>query len=302
MSPRVVVLGGTGFLGSHLCARLRTEGFDVLSVGSRTPVAESAHVAVDIFQQDDLSALLRDADVCIHLATDTVPSNAERNGYGGIERNLGLAFRVAEACAQLDVRKLIFASSGGTVYGKDVLAAREDAPCAPIGLYGVQKLAIEALLRSRLRHTACKLVSLRLGNPYGAGQERQRAHGLVGHLLNALIRDSPFTVWGDGTQVRDYVHVQDVVDAFLRAMAYSGDEDIFNIASGVGTSTNEMISICQGIAGKTLGLTYGAHPTYDVDRVSLNIEKANRHLCWAPQVALKDGIRNYHQDLMETAQ
>lgn len=305
MSSRVVLLGGTGFLGSHLAVRLRAEGFDVLSVGRRAPGVHDVHAAyaaLDIFQQDELSPLLRDADVCIHLVTDTVPSNAERNGYAGIERNLGLAFRVADTCAKLDVRKLIFASSGGTVYGKDVLDAREDSFCAPIGFYGVQKLAIEAMLRSRLRYSHCKLVNLRIGNPYGAGQERQRAHGLVGHLLNSLIGDTPFTVWGDGTQVRDYVDIRDVTDAFLCAMAYSGDEDTFNIGTSVGTSTNEMIAICQEVAGRRLGLTYGAHPAYDVDRISLNIEKARCHLSWVPQVALQDGIRNYYQDLTEEAQ
>ena len=300
MTVRVVILGGTGFLGSHLGSRLVKEGFEVCSVGRRTGVAGARHVVGDLFAMGDLDALFREVDVCVHLATDVVPSTAEREGYAGLERNLALASRVADACARADVRKLIFASSGGTVYGQDVLNAREDNQCRPIGLYGVQKVAVEALLRSRLRSTSCSLVNLRIGNPYGAGQERQRAHGVVGHLLRALILDSPFTVWGDGTQVRDYVGVQDVVEAFLRAMSYSGEEDVFNVGSGVGTSTNQLIELCQSAAGKRLAITYGAHPAYDVDRVYLNIDRAGSALGWIPNVVLQDGIRNYYQDLLET--
>ncbi|WJI16258.1 NAD-dependent epimerase/dehydratase family protein [Pseudoxanthomonas winnipegensis] len=300
MTSRVVILGGTGFLGSHLSKRLHAEGFDVVSVGRRTVGQRDAHLCLDVFEIEDLAPLLSEADFCVHLVTDTVPSSAEKHGYGGVERNLNFAFRLADACIKAGVRKLLFSSSGGTVYGQDVPDAREDGPCAPIGLYGMQKLAVETALRSRLRRSSCKLVNLRIANPYGAGQERQRAHGLVGHLLAALIKSTPFTVWGDGTQVRDYVHVDDVIEAFFAAMSYAGDEDVFNVGSGAGTSTNEMIRICEGIVGNELSVTHGAHPAYDVDRIYLNIDKSRRHLGWTPKIAMREGIERYYYDLTET--
>lgn len=299
MTSRIIVLGGNGFLGSHLCDRLEALGYGVRSIARRGNLARREHYALDLFGVQDLAPLLAGADSCIHLANDVVPSSAEREGYPGLERNLSLAFRVADGCARAGVGRLVFASSGGTVYGRDVLDAHEDMPCQPIGLYGVQKLAIEMALRSRLQGTRCRLVNLRIGNPYGAGQECQRAHGLIGHLLKALVNDAPFTVWGDGSQVRDYIHVDDVLDVFQEVLNYSGDKDILNVGSGAGTSTNEMIELCQETVGRELLLTYAAHPSYDVDRISLNIQRAHEQLGWTPKIRLSDGVQHYLQNLLK---
>lgn len=300
MTATVTVLGGTGFLGTHLCSRLHRDGFRVRSVGRRKQQQEAEFFACDLYCEEIIAPVISGTDICFHLANDVVPSTAEREGYGGLQRNLEMAFRIAEACKAEGVRKLIFASSGGTVYGHDVVSATELHPCTPIGLYGVQKLSVEALLRARLRGSACQLVNLRIGNPYGLGQEGQKAHGVLGHLIKALLTDVPFTVWGDGSQARDYVHIEDVVDAFVRAMSYAGAEDVFNIGSGVATTTNELIQACQEVSGKILNLTYGAHPTYDVDRISLDIQKANADLWWSPKIALRDGIRSYYEVLKES--
>lgn len=300
MATRVVVLGATGFLGSHLVQRLMAEGHEVVSVGRRdAPHPGAIQVQADLFQPEALHGLLDGAYACMHLATDLVPSSAELAGFAGLERNLALANRVADACVRSAVRTLVFASSGGTVYGADVPAAHEDDPCRPIGLYGVQKLANEALLRSRLRGSVCKLRVLRIGNPYGSGQERQRAHGVIGHMLDALIHGRPFKVWGDGTQVRDYVTIRDVEGAFLKAMEYSGPDDVFNVGSGCGTSTNELIGICQEVAQRQLEVSYGTHPAHDVDRIFLNIDRAGRELGWRPSESLLEGITRYYLELSE---
>lgn len=299
MTSRIVVLGGSGFLGAHLCNRFEALGHEVRSISRGDDPGRRDHHVLDLFAIQDLAPLMVGADACIHLANDAVPSSAETQGYPSLSRNLALAFRVADGCVRAGVNRLVFASSGGTVYGRDVCGAEERMPCAPIGLYGVQKLAIEMTLRSRLQRTACRLINLRIGNPYGAGQERQRAHGLIGHLLKALIDDAPFSVWGDGSQVRDYIHVDDVVDAFLAALDYGGGEDIFNVGSGAGMSTNAMIELCQDIVGRRLALSYLPHPAYDVDRIYLSVEKAHKHLGWSPKIALPRGVENYFQNLQE---
>lgn len=297
---KVVILGGTGFLGSHLATRLASSGHDVSAIGRRSVSSPTYEVAsFDLFATTEISPFLRDADVCIHLANDLVPSTAERAGYMGLSRNLELANRIADSCGKCGVSKLVFASSGGTLYGRDTLAATEETPCRPIGLYGVQKLAVEALLRANLRGSACSFLSLRIGNPYGPGQERQRAHGVIGHLLGALISGGTFTVWGDGTQVRDYVYIEDVMDAFEAALNYSGDEDAINIGSGVGTATSQLIEICESITGKNLRVAYSEHPFYDVDRISLDVTKARTSLGWRPRTELTDGVRFYFQAISE---
>lgn len=299
---KVVILGATGFLGSHLTqALLADDGIQLLAVGRSTRVSsiKVPQLSCDLYAAGDLGPVLQGAAACVHLANDVVPATAERAGIGGVARNLELSYRVAEACVSEGVNHLVFASSGGTVYGRNVVAASEDLPCDPIGLYGVQKLAVEALIRAKLRGTSCASTILRIGNPFGAGQESQRAHGVIGHILRALITESPFTVWGDGSQVRDYVYIQDVVLAIKRALIVGGAHDIINIGSGIGTSTRDLIQVCQSIAGHELRVSYNEHPVYDVDRISLNILKAKGALGWSPSVGLVDGIRTYYTALSE---
>lgn len=299
MARRIVVLGATGFLGAHVARRLQDDGHDVLPVGRRPAVpAIAKHVALDLFQADSLDQVMEGADACVHLATDLVPSSAELAGHAGVQRNLALGFKVAEACVRAGVRNLLFASSGGTVYGQDAPGASERDACRPIGLYGVQKLANEAVLRSVVRGSACQLGILRIGNPYGPGQEQQKAHGIIGHLLDALIHGRQFTVWGDGSQVRDYVWIGDVEEAFVKALDYSGAHDVFNIGSGIGVSTSELIRVCQEVASGRIDVSHDPHRPYDVDRVFLDIALASAELRWQPRTALRDGISRYYNDLI----
>ncbi|RMH93343.1 NAD-dependent epimerase/dehydratase family protein [Lysobacter pythonis] len=299
MISKAVILGGGGFLGTHLTNKLLLEGVDVVSIGRNPIVGRNSHIVADLFELDSLDILLKGADVCIHLVTSVVPSSAERGGYAELEKNLALAFRIAESCRKTNVCKLIFASSGGTVYGQDAMGANEECACKPIGLYGVQKLAIESTLRSCLRNTSCHLVNLRIGNPYGLGQEGKKAHGIIGHILNSIETGLPFSVWGDGSQVRDYIYISDVMDAFFQSILYSGEKDVFNIGTGIGVSTNELIGICQEVLGKKVSVIYEKHPEYDVNRVSLDIGNAQSELEWQPIVGLREGIGMYYREWLK---
>lgn len=296
---KIVVLGGGGFLGSHAVARLRADGHEAISVVRRARGADNERVC-DLFDEDaPLPELLAGADACLHLAGDLVPGSAETAGWPGYLRNLQLANRLADACIATGVRRLVFASSGGTVYGADALGAQEDMACRPIGLYGAQKLAIESLLRARLARTECRLVVLRIGNPFGMGQESQRAHGVVGRIFTCMLDGDAFTVWGDGTQVRDYVHVSDVTEALLRTLVYDGTLDLFNIGSGEGVSTDALVRLCAGVSG--VGLQYACRPkaAYEVDRISLDITAAAHHLGWRPSLTLQQGLATYFKQLVE---
>lgn len=296
---RVLLLGAHGFLGSHVGAYLQLAGHQVVSVSrvARKP-DDRVH---DLFDETrSLLSLLVDIDACIHLACDLVPGSAESAGWPGFSRNVGLSARIADACVEAGVKRLIFASSGGTIYGSDVLQARESMSCAPIGLYGAQKLASESILRARLHERRCRLIILRVANPFGAGQEVKRAHGVIGRIFQSMLNEEAFTVWGDGRQVRDYIHVSDVAAAFGKALAYEGQEDIFNIGSGRGVEMTNLISLCTEVSGKSLDYSCLPKPSYDVNRISLDISKAAMTLGWRPQIGLLDGLANYYHQLAES--
>lgn len=299
---KVIVLGGRGFIGNHVVARLRAGGHEVSTVGRGTGAGgDVEHVSCDLFDAEaPLHELLSRQDACIHLVGDLVPGSAEEAGWDGYVRNLGLAERLASACIAAGVGQLVFASSGGTVYGRDVLGASEDMACRPIGLYGAQKLAVESLLRARLLRSRTRLVVLRVCNPYGMGQESQRVHGVIGRILNCMREGSSFTVWGDGTQVRDYVHVRDVADAFAKAIDYAGESDTFNIGSGHGVTMDELLASCAEVSGVTLSCSNRPKAEYEVDRISLDVSFSLQHLHWRPETSLDAGLRSYYQELLET--
>jgi UDP-glucose 4-epimerase len=297
---RVVVLGGSGFLGSHAIERIRADEHMVSNVVRRARGDANEHVC-DLFDvHASLRQLLAGADACLHLAGDLVPGSAEDVGWQGYLRNVHLADRVADACLAAGVGRLVFASSGGTVYGADVLNAREDMACRPIGLYGAQKLAIESLLRARLARSDCRLVVLRIGNPFGMGQESQRTHGVIGRIFKCMRDGSEFTVWGNGAQVRDYVHVSDVANAFSHALTYDGPLDLFNIASGEGVNTDLLIRLCTEVSGVSLQYDCRPKAAYEVERISLDIGLAASELDWRPSMTLQQGLAAYFKQLVET--
>jgi len=299
---KIVVLGGTGFLGSHIANRLAREPEnEIIVVGrQRRSPPGCREISLDVYSDAPLAWVLEGADACIHLVSDAVPATAEHAGVDGLARNLALAERVARACVENGVGRLLFSSSGGTVYGRDVMLASESSPCRPIGLYGVQKAAVEALLRAKLQQSPCRLMILRISNPYGTGQESQKAHGVIGRILHCLSTGESFTVWGDGSQVRDYIFVSDVAEAVVSALAYQGSDDVFNIGSGVGVSMSQLIALCEHVAGTSLRRSYGPHPRYDVDRISLDVRSAAKELGWRPTTELINGLHTYFSQILET--
>lgn len=296
---KVVVLGANGFIGHHVCLDLATAGHAVTRIGRREQ--NPGDTTVDLFDEaTPLSDIFEGADACIHLACDIVPSSAEAAGWHGFERNVKLAGRVADACSHAGIGILVFASSGGTVYGNVLCGAHEGQACVPIGMYGAQKVAAEALLRARLSGSKTRLVLLRLSNPFGPGQEARRVHGVIGRIFYSILTGEPFTIWGDGSQVRDYVPVSDVARAFTLALDRSTKSDVFNIGSGVGLNMIELIELCSKISGVPLRYSFRPKSSYEVDRIFLDIGSASRDLGWSPEISLNDGLSNYFNYLKES--
>lgn len=297
---RALVLGGGGFIGSHLVTALLEQGAQVRVLErpyrQRSPVLP-AHPALQWQEGDfgniqDIHRALDGVDVVFHLVSTTQPQSSNDDPSFDVSSNLLATLNLLEELRAKKDTKLIFISSGGTVYGRpQQTPIAETHPTEPTCSYGIVKLAIEKYLALyHLLHGLDYRV-LRLANPYGPGQEANRAQGVIGTFLLRVVHDEPIEVWGDGSVVRDYLYIADTVSALLQAATYQGRERIFNIGSGSGHSVREIIAAVEQATGKTARASYTAARKFDVPVSVLDIGRARSELGWQPKVNLNEGLR-----------
>jgi UDP-glucose 4-epimerase len=298
--PTCLVLGGAGFIGSHLTDALARAGHRVRVFDRIRPAArgDCEIVTGDFLNRDDLAKALRGSDFVFHLISTTLPEASNDNPVHDAETNLLGTLRMLEACRRERVRKILFVSSGGTVYGiPRSVPITESHPTQPTCAYGIHKLAIEKYLHlEHLLHGLDYRV-LRPANLYGEGQRADLAFGAVTVFLDRALRGEPIRIWGDGSIIRDYVYVGDAVDAAVNAMAYAGDERIFNIGSGAGTSLNELVKLIEGAIGRRIAVEYTPRRAFDVPVNVLDSSLAQRALGWRAATPLAAGIRKTYESL-----
>jgi UDP-glucose 4-epimerase len=300
---RALVTGGAGFIGSTLVDRLLAEGHTVdvvdnLSTGSlanlATARAESGHqlsfnrvdvrdpAVVDLLQR-------RQPDVVFHLAAQAdVRVSVERPAFDA-EVNVIGAINVLEGARLGGTRKMVFASSGGTIYGEpEELPVRESHPQRPLSPYGAAKKAVADYLAVYRELHGIEYTALALANVYGPRQDPFGEAGVVAIFAAKLLDGEPCTIFGDGEQTRDFVYVDDVVDAFSRA-ATKGSGLLMNIGTGVETSVNHLYRTMAAAAGVTAAAQRAPARTGELHRSALDPGRAAIHLGWKPWTALEDG-------------
>jgi len=156
--------------------------------------------------------------------------------------------------------------------------------------YGITKLVIEKYLRMYSHLHGIRTITLRVANPYGERQRIETAQGAIGVFLHHALKGLPIEIWGDGSVTRDYIHVSDVAEAFVRAMEYAGSKRIFNISSGSGTSLNELIVMLEKVLNKSIERRYLPARPFDVPVSVLNSDLARDELKWTPSISMHDGI------------
>jgi UDP-glucose 4-epimerase len=224
-------------------------------------------------------------EVCFHLAAQAdVPTSVARPDFDA-EVNVVGTVRVLEAAGEGTA--VVFASTGGAIYGECERPAREDDPRRPLSPYGVAKLAGEEYLAGWNRLHGTRHGALRFGNVYGPRQEAGLEGGVVAIFLNAMAAGENTTIYGDGRQTRDFVHVDDVVRALLLAPGTAG---VFNVGSGVETSVLELHERCRAVSGDRREPTFAAVREGDVQRSVLDVSLAARELAWRPEVSLAKGL------------
>jgi len=186
----------------------------------------------------------------------------------------------------------VFISSGGTVYGEPkYLPVDEMHPTNPLVSYGIVKLAIEKYLLLYERMHGLTTTILRVANAYGERQRVETAQGAVSVFLHRALRGQAIEIWGDGSATRDFVYVRDVAEAFAKALVYDGREKVLNISSGTGISLNQLVHMLEEVLGRRIETRYLPGRPFDVPVNVLSNALAARELCWAPRVALAEGVR-----------
>jgi UDP-glucose 4-epimerase len=293
-----LVLGAGGFIGKALCERLCENGARVRALVRRSPPTLPSHLPItwtkgDFTDRSILSNIVRRQDFVFHLAYDSIPETSNINPTADLLRNVGPTLNLLDLCCVEGVSKVIFASSGGTVYGiaQPELVINEDAPTNPISAYGVTKLTIEKYLALYKRLHNLDYHVLRISNPYGPGQSPHRRQGLVATILHRALTRQTLEIWGDGEIVRDYLHIRDVATAFLYASQYKGDFRVMNVGSGVGLSVNRVIKDIEVTLGNTaIARRYVPGRVGDVPRNVLDIALIARETGWRPEISWTEGL------------
>jgi UDP-glucose 4-epimerase len=303
---RVMVTGGAGFIGSNLVDRLLAEGHTVdvvddLSTGSLANLAEARASASHAltFQQldirsDELVELMarRRPEVVFHLAAQAdVRVSVQRPVFDADVNILG-TLRVLEGARAAGSTRVAFAASGGTLYGEcdpAELPVKESHPRRPLSPYGVSKMAaIDYLVAYRELHDL-EFCALALANVYGPRQDPHGEAGVVAIFSDRLLRGEHVTIFGDGEQTRDFVYVDDVVDAFVRA-ATRGGGLVLNIGTGVEVSVNELARVMGERSGATVPPVHAPARPGEILRSSLDPERAGIHLGWRAWTELDAGV------------
>lgn len=297
-SRPVLVLGGNGFIGSNVVRGLLAAGHAVRVLDlRRAPALEPGPGRLEIVEGDFTNRSLTDraldgAKAVVHLASVTLPQTGTDDPVYDVTENLVGTLRMLECCATRGVRRVVFSSSGGTVYGRlRQIPVPEDHPQDPINSYGIVKLGIEKYLQLFAHLGRLDPIILRISNPFGPGQFTRGAQGAVAVALGALARGEAFHLWGDGSVVRDFIYVDDVVRAFLAALDMPrGEPLVFNIGSGRGTSLAEILEACQRVTGRTLRIARHPARPIDVPVSVLDCSRAAAVLGWAPKTSLDAGL------------
>jgi UDP-glucose 4-epimerase len=235
---------------------------------------------------------LRNIDIVFHLISTTIPATSNNDVQFDLTSNVLPTLQMLDAAKNCGIRKVIFISSGGTIYGiPKRIPIPENHATNPICAYGIHKLAIEKYLE--LYHYSWKLDYgvLRVSNAYGVGQPVNRPQGVIANFVHKVLNHEPLEIWGDGSVVRDYIYISDVIDAFILMVGHQGPSRVFNIGTGKGHSLRELITIIGNIMGEPVQVHFREAREIDVPVNVLDVRRATSELSWRPTTDIETGIK-----------
>lgn len=290
----VLLLGGAGFMGRALCARLGALGYDVhvLARGTTLQIAEGCTVHGGGMENTELlRRLLPRIGTIVHLASATTPGLSAVTPSLEADMNIAPTLGLLGELTAYPRIRFVYVSSGGTVYGDPGSGiADESSELKPLSFYGAGKVAVETFLRCFQQRRGNPLVILRPSNVYGPGQPRYQGFGVIRTMLQHALDGSTMSIWGDGSIVRDFVYIDDVVSAMECFVAQDAPVGTFNVGSGVGHSLNELIAIVEHVSGRRMSLRHETARGIDVQRIVLDTRAIRRRCGWTSATSLETGV------------
>jgi UDP-glucose 4-epimerase len=294
---KCLILGANGFIGSHLVDALALGGHSVRAFGRfKGQTAFNEHESIELFAGDflnagDLAEAVRGMEYVFHFISTTTPASAENDPLIDIETNIRMSVELLQICVSAGVKRVIFASTGGAIYGEggDKPFSETDLP-KPVSPYAIGKLSIEQYLRYfKVKH-GLDSVALRISNPYGERQPLHRKQGVLPIFLDTILNDQPLTIYGDGSMVRDYVYVKDVATMIAAMFDKPAQHEVYNVGSGAGHSVLELVSAVEKASGKTAQLAYQPAPPTFISKVVLDTTRFSQEFGVGATTSLDDGL------------
>ena len=297
---RIMVTGGAGFIGSHTVDALVASGagevsvLDDLSSGKRQQVnAKATLYQTDLRDAAAVGSVVEQVhpEIVFHLAAQMDVRRSVADPAFDAQVNLVGFLNLIESARRHGLKRVVFASTGGAIYGEqDEFPCTEDHPRRPVSPYGVAKLATEAYLFFYKVEYGIDYLALRFGNVYGPRQDPHGEAGVVAIFCGRILDGKPVTIYGDGTQTRDYVYVGDVVRAVVAAAKSRASGIALNIGTGIETSVNELYSTLAGIADFPTQAQHAAARPGEQKRSVISPARAERELGWRAEKKLADGL------------
>ncbi len=302
MKDKCLILGGDGFIGSHLAERLVAEKYRV-RIFDRFKNNKAINVdhlsqRVDLFkgdflETDSLRKAVKGFNYVFHLVSTTNPASSMADPLFDIETNLKGSLELFKLLSsEKSVKKVIFISSGGAIYGENEKSLhREDDAAYPISPYAINKLAIERYLGYfRVKEGLDHLI-IRASNPYGPRQNVIGTQGVIPIFLNMIKEGKQPIIFGDGENKRDYIYISDLIKGIAVSFKKKTKKSIYNLGSGKGTTLNELIDLMRQVTKRSINPEYLPARSSDIRSIILDISRFRREFNWTPQVDLLLGIR-----------
>ncbi|MDL1967963.1 MAG: NAD-dependent epimerase/dehydratase family protein [Deltaproteobacteria bacterium] len=278
---KILILGGDGFIGSHFVDQAVSLGHDV-TVFDRFPYEVSMNlehqrgkirfISGEFANRDDLAKSLDGQDIVYHFICATNPAESWNDPFIEIEDNLRPSIKLFELAVSKRVKKIVFPSSGGTVYGPQYKPVDEKAVPIPLSPYGIVKLATEHFLLYFQEHSGIQMDIYRIGNPYGPRQPLKRAQGVIAVWMRDILRGLEIQVYGDQNTLRDYVYIKDVSYLMTHSLNSPASSGIYNLGSGAGTSIIRLLEIFQTVID--MPIKYRIHPKRQLDNTSIVLDSS----------------------------
>ena len=303
---KTVVIGANGFIGSHLVDSLAAAGHSVTAFdrfSSQQPTFAAAGVRVlqgEFLSRSDLEGAVDGQDYVFHFLSTTSPATAESDPTLDIRTNVAQTVELLESAATAGIKRFYFASTGGALYGPQGKAEYSEMDRAlPISPYGIGKLSIEHYLHYFKATHGLESTALRISNPYGTRQKPNKKQGLIPIALRQISLGRPVIRLGNGSMVRDYVYVEDLVRMVTPMVGVDTEFDLYNLGSGIGYSVTDIINSLHRVTGIDFAVEERPAPPTFVDRVVLDTERYRAEFGTADMTELDEGVRLTYEEIRD---